>query len=293
MMGDGAEEAPDDIGGMIQDDPVVVSDVVAETDWNRLWQALRARRGSSRRDSAFWDDRASSFAEGSAETEYADAFISLVQPEADWTILDMGCGSGTLAVPLSKRVSSVTAVDFSQGMIDVVRARCAEENISTIATIRASWEDDWAGCGIGVHDVAIASRSMVADDMATSILKLAGAARKRVYIVTIVGDGPYDRTLFDALGKDLRRNPDYIYTVNLLYRMGICANVGFITEHRQRVYADIDAAAAGVRWMVGDLGSDKRGKLLGYLQNGRSREDGPLHHVFDIKWAVISWDKER
>jgi 2-polyprenyl-3-methyl-5-hydroxy-6-metoxy-1,4-benzoquinol methylase len=104
----------------------------------------------------FWDGRASSFAEGAIETEYADAFLALMRPEPHWSILDMGCGSGTLAVSRARMVSAVTAVDLSAGMLDVVRARCAAETIPNVDTVPASWDYDWLGKGIDIHDVAIA-----------------------------------------------------------------------------------------------------------------------------------------
>lgn len=265
---------------------------VREIDWNLVWQSLRTRRGSGTRDAAFWDGRASSFAEGASETEYADAFLALMKPEARWTVLDMGCGSGTLAVPLARIVSAVTAVDFSAGMLDVTRARCDAEGLSNLKMVQASWEEDWTAKGIGIHDVAIASRSMVAEDMRTSITKLDSVARKRVYITTIVGDGPYDRCLFDAIGRPLAGNPDYIYTYNLLYQMGIRANVGFITEKRSRAYDDIDRAAKGLYWMVGDLSLEEKEKLAGYLRNGDDTAVGIFHHLTEITWAVIWWEKQ-
>ncbi len=264
-----------------------------EIDWNHVWRSLRSRGGSGKRDVGFWDGRASSFAQGADETEYADAFLALMNPEAQWTVLDMGCGSGTLAVPLARVVSTVTAVDFSAGMIDVVRARCKAEGLSNVKTMQASWEDDWTVKGVGVHDVALASRSMVADDLRTSISKLSDAARKRVYIATIVGDGPYDRLLFDAIGRPLKRSPDYIYTYNLLYQMGICANVGFVREKRVRTYNDIEQAAEALHWMVGELSSEEKERLALYLRQRDDLNANVLRHRTEITWAVIWWEKQK
>ncbi len=60
----------------------------------------------------FWDGRASEFSEYATSTGYAERFIALMDIDPYWTVLDMACGGGTLAVPLSQRVKSVTAVDF-------------------------------------------------------------------------------------------------------------------------------------------------------------------------------------
>ncbi len=265
---------------------------VRSVDWNRAWQYLRTRKGSPTRDSLFWDGRASSFREGASESEYVDGFLAIMEPRPEWTVLDMGCGSGTLAIPLARRVSSVTAVDFSPGMLEVVRNRCAAEGVGNVTTLQASWDDDWTAKDIGVHDVAIASRSMVGRDLKASITKLDGVARKGVYIATIVGDGPYDRRLFEAIGRPLHRGPDYIYNYNLLYQMGIPANVGFIKERRQRAYESIDHAAEALRWMVGNLTADEKERLAAYLQSGAAAQEGrgSFTHTTDILWAVIWWD---
>ncbi len=266
---------------------------VKAVDWNRVWRVQCARRSFPKRDTRFWDGRANSFAKAASETGYAERFLAILSPEAPWTVLDMGCGSGTLAVPLAKRVSSVTAVDLSREMLAVVRERCAAEGVTNVTTIHGRWEDDWEKLGIGIYDVAIASRSMVSDDLRASILKLAAVARKRVYIVTIVGDGPYDRRLFDAIGRPLQAGPDYIYPYNMLYQMGILANVGFIEETRSRAYRDPKEALASMQWMFDKLNSGEEEKLNAYLREHLVVRPDSCRLSYDtvIRWAVMWWKK--
>ena len=199
-------------------------------DWNEVWKEKQAKRSSSARDCTSWNKRAPSFAKVAAKRGYAEAFLKIVNPKRNWTVFDMACGAGTLAIPFAKHVKAITAVDFSDRMLDILREQCNKSKISNIRIINGSWGDDWGRAGIGLHDVAIASRSLVVDDLRSAILKLDSFARKRVYISTIVGDGPHDRHIFDAVGRKLNTGPDYIYNCNLLYQMGICANVDFITE---------------------------------------------------------------
>jgi SAM-dependent methyltransferase len=267
---------------------------VKAVDWNRVWRALHAKSRSSKRDSHFWDKRAPSFAKAVSETDYADQFLAIVKPEAHWTVLDMGCGSGTLAVPLAKRVSSVTAVDFSGEMLAVVRDRCEAEGIRNITTIHGRWEDDWEKFGIDGYDVAIASRSLAVDDLHAAILKLNAVARKRVCIVTVVGDGPHDRRLFDAVGRPLNVGPDYIYNYNMLYQMGICANVAFIEERRNRTYDSPEEAAESMHWMFDELNPHEEEKLAAYLKEHLVYRSGSWRLSYDkrILWAVIWWEKE-
>ncbi len=280
-------------GGSVtsKDEPIDVKTV----DWNLAWQTRQASRSFSRRDARFWDKRAASFSKAASETEYADRFLSIMEPERCWTVLDMGCGSGTLAVPLAACVAQVTAVDFSAEMLSLVRARCAAGAIDNVTTLQGQWEDDWAELGIGTYDAAIASRSMVADDLKGSILKLDRAARRRVYVVTIVGDGPYERRLFEAIGRPLHLEPDYIYDYNLLYQMGIFANVTFINEKRRKAYESPEEAARRMEWMFNGLNNEEQKRLNAHLETYLVRgPDGKwrLPYECGIRWAVIWWEKE-
>ncbi|OPY68495.1 MAG: Mg-protoporphyrin IX methyl transferase [Syntrophorhabdaceae bacterium PtaU1.Bin034] len=262
-------------------------------DWNRVWKERRAQASVPKRNVSFWDGRAVSFEKAASETDYADRFLSIINPMGHWTVLDMGCGSGTLAIPLAKRVKMVTAVDISPRMLSVVDERCKAEGVSNIVTIEGRWEDDWKDLGIRSCDLAVASRSMVVDDLRGAILKLSGVARRRVCIVTIVGDGPYDRRLFDAIGRPLDLGPDYIYTYNLLYQMGIHANVTFIDEKRNRMYKSCEEAVAAVEWMLGKRSCREEKRLRAYLMDYLVPINGHwgLSYERVVRWAAIWWDK--
>jgi SAM-dependent methyltransferase len=267
---------------------------VKAIDWNRVWRSRNAGRTSHGRDERFWDGRASSFAKAASETQYAGRLLEIMKPEKDWTVLDMGCGSGVLAVPLAKSVFSVTAVDLSGEMLAILRERCEDEGIENVTTIRGRWEDDWQELGIGAHDVALASRSMVADDLAASVLKLQAAARKRVYVATIVGDGPYDRRIFEAIGRPLDLGPDYIYNYNMLYGMDILANVAFIDETRNRTYGSPEEAFLGMQWMFFDgLSGEEEEKLRAYIKENLVFRDERWGFSYNkaVRWAVMWWDK--
>jgi SAM-dependent methyltransferase len=43
----------------------------------------------------------------------------------------MGCGAGTLAIPFAERVRSVTAVDFSETMIELLTEESTKRGLQT------------------------------------------------------------------------------------------------------------------------------------------------------------------
>ena len=115
-------------------------------------------------DLEFWEKRSSSFAQHAGKTHYPNEFLKLMRIAPDHTVLDMGCGGGALAIPLAAKVKKVTAVDFSPNMLAIVGDICRERNITNIETILGEWDSDWASLGIGKYDIAIASRSLHAED---------------------------------------------------------------------------------------------------------------------------------
>ncbi|NTU43683.1 MAG: class I SAM-dependent methyltransferase, partial [Nitrospirales bacterium] len=189
-----------------------------QIDWNRLWMDARTERTKKWDGKAFWNKRAPSFAKHATESGYAKDFLAIMRPEPHWTVLDVGCAAGTLAIPLSCKVQAITAMDISDVMLEMLSERCRDQGIGNIRTLKGGWEDDWDALGVEEHDVAIASRSLIVNDLRTAITKLNNAARKRVILSSMVGDGPFDRRIYEAVGRDLNRGPDYIYVYNLLHQ---------------------------------------------------------------------------
>ena len=266
---------------------------VREVDWNQAWKEGRTDSPPHGQDEKSWNKRAPSYSKAASETQYAETLFDIMKPQAHWQVLDMACGGGTLAVPLAKRVQMVTAVDFSPHMLAILNGRCRTEGIENIRTIQGRWDDDWQALGIGRHDVAIVSRALVAEDLQGSLLKLDGIAREQVYIITTVGDGPYDRRMFEAIGRPLPYRPDYIYPYNLLYQMGIFAEVSFIENPQNNTFASPNEAFDAVLWMFDGLSSREAELLRSYLKENLVCRDGrwSLSYNQVTRWAVIWWKK--
>lgn len=261
-------------------------------DWNAAWSAGRERTKKRWDGRAFWNTRAPSFAAHGRESGYAEKALSILQPKPDWTVLDVGCGAGTLAVPLAAKVASVTAMDISDGMLGLLRQRCAELRIANVQPVLGGWEDDWRTLGVGTHDVALASRSLFAGSLAAAVRKLSDIARKRVVIVSLVGDGPYDRTIFDAVGRPLFRGPDFRIVTNYLVQQGLFPSLSFICEVEDKTYANLDDAVENTRWMLDAMTAEEEARLRAHLEKRCvPRASGialPTPRV--TRWAAISWD---
>jgi SAM-dependent methyltransferase len=271
-------------------------------DWEQVWQQAYRRRKTDRNDREFWNKRAPSFAEHVKESPYVTDFLKIMAPEPHWSVLDVGCGAGTLALPLAAMVTRVTAIDFSEVMIDILVDRCRKEVITNVSLHILGWQDDWDAAGIEKHDVVIASRSLVVEDLRAAITKLASKARHRVIISSLVGDGPFDRKIFEAIGRPLDRGPDYICVYNLLYQMGILADVAFVGNtanekvfpELNKVYSNIEEAVRGYHWMIDDMTIEEEARLCIFLEKHLMKRDGGycLSYHHPVRWAIISWNKQ-
>jgi SAM-dependent methyltransferase len=263
-------------------------------DWNAVWRQILIEKKAPARDPEFWDKRAPSFAKHASASNYIDQFLAIMKPQTHWSVLDVGCAAGTLAVPLAPSVKHITAMDPSTAMRALLKKRCDQAAIDNIAIVDGRWEDDWDELGIGMHDVAIASRSLMVEDLQAAILKLQRHATHRIYISTLVGDGPRDRRIIEAVGRTFQPGPDYSVAFNLLRQMDIFANLTFICSRNEKSYEDAADALNSLRWMVQDMTAAEEKKLADYLRRTLVREESrwklPYRRV--VRWAVLWWDKQ-
>ena len=265
-----------------------------DIDWNEVWRTLQAERHAIRRDPKFWNKRAPEFTRRAEASGYIGRFMAILNPQPDWTVLDIGCAAGTLAVPLAPMVNRITAMDPSEAMLDLLEKRRQKQGFTNIDIVKGKWEDDWDALGIGIHDVAVASRSLVVEDLRGAILKLMRYAARRVYISTLVDDGPYDRRIVEAAGRAFYPGADYIVVYNLLRQMGIHADVTFICNRKDKSYSDVEDALNAMRWMVHDMTPAEESKLRNYLCENLVRENGrwKMPGGRTVRWAVLWWDRE-
>lgn len=266
-----------------------------EIDWNGLWQEARRAKSWKKKQPTDWDKRAAGFAARNIDSPYVARFLDKIPLDPTWSVLDVGCGPGTLSLPLAQEVRRVTAIDFSAAMLAELRQRAEAMGVTNLTTIQAAWEDDWEALRIAPHDVAIASRSLSVDDLEGALTKLDCWASKAVFISDGVGAGAFDPDLFAAIGRPFTPGPDYIYTVNLLYTMGIHARVDFITLESTRRYATPEEAIQSHAWMVDNLTPTESERLAEYVEKRlrRSADGGwEFRRRVAPQWALLWWRKE-
>lgn len=275
-------------------------------NWGEAWKARQQHRRAAD-DPAIWDQRARHF-RPHATHPYSTAFLEHAGVLPGETVLDMGCGAGSLAIPLAHNGALVLACDFSHAMLDTLR-ECAEEaSLSQQISCRhLAWEDDWEACGIARKsvDVAIASRSIATTDLQAALFKLDQTARRRCCTTLVVGPSPrYDARVMEGIGIDVTPSNDFIYAFNMLIELGRLPEVSYIVSPRLDTFDSLDEAVADYSRMLDDAHAHKLPELRSYLADhlldnphagepgGKGKPQGALRldHERTVTWAFISWN---
>jgi SAM-dependent methyltransferase len=223
-------------------------------DWNELWKAIHAsspeHAARDRDPAAVWDKRAAAYRRATrGEKGATEQELAVLDLRPEDTVLDVGAGTGRLAVPIARIVAHVTALDPSGGMLSILREQMAAAGLTNYSTVTMRWEDAIIGQDIEPHDVVIAAFSLGFYDLAAALEKLDAAALRAVYLFWHAGEwrGPGEMALYRAvLGEEaaMRKGyPDYIYPVNILHDAGIYPNVRIYHAGKDTVYESVEEAA--------------------------------------------------
>lgn len=278
------------------------------TDWNEEWKALqKARRNPD--DPRFWDQRAKHFRPRETHP-YARAFIELAALEPGERVLDMGCGGGTLAIPLARGGHPVVACDFSSAMLDALAEGCAYYQVEHLVEPHLlAWDEDWERAGIAPRsvDVAFASRSIATADLEAALVKLDRTARRRCCITLVTGASPrVDTTVMAAIGASVTESRDYIYAFNILVGLGRYPEVRYIASPRRDTFDSLEDGIADFARMLEGGNEGRIDELAAYLsahmvenphagepgEKGRPQGRYTLDHNRIVRWAFIAWETE-
>jgi len=206
--------------------------------WANAWQDAGKAADRLRPDpklwQEYWDCMSGRYAEHSKANEavHQNIINDLMTQgaiRAGDTLIDIGCGPGTYALPLAARQVKVTGLDTSQGMLttlyDYAYKAALQDNIS----IRlADWHDI---ASTAAYDIAFAAKSPAINSY-DSLIKMNKVARRACCLIGFAGkhDISLRRLLWERLLKRPAPGPsfDIIYPLNILYQEGYRPNLNFV-----------------------------------------------------------------
>lgn len=232
-----------------------------------------------------WDERADAIRPRTDVSGYAQDFIARMDFDDARTLLDVGCGAGTLALAVAGRLDRVIALDYSSGMLRALEDGARMQGVRNVQPMLRAWEDDWSD--VPVCDLAVASRSTMVPDMAAALAKLHAHARLRVYL-THVADGHFlDPAIQQATGRVRPPGPGCLYILNILRGMGIYPRLDYIAvPGALQGAADFDDYARRVARSMGGLDDAERQRLRVWYDAATPAERAGA----PLRWAFIWWD---
>lgn len=258
-------------------------------DWNKVWKDTLEKQLALNRNvdcSSIWHGEKNArqfwrmFQDDKARA-VTEKRIKDLKLSPDSRVLDIGSGPGTLAIPIARQVAHVTAVEPSDGMMNVMQENIKEYGIENIDTVHKDWEAVDVRSDLSApYDVVFASYSLGMKDIRASIRKMMDASSKYIYLYWFAGETSWDihsRKLWPSLhGCEYQPAPKCDVLYNVLYDMEIYPNVSvFPFEHIHR-YANFEEAVEDFKSYYNVTSDSQETVLRDYLEGILEPDNGNL-----------------
>lgn len=233
-----------------------------------------------------WDARAAELGAKPLGGSYANAFVSRLDLSDCHTLLDVGCGPGTIGLLLCDRMEHVYGLDHSPAMLEQLVRRAAELGADNVTSIRRAWEEPWHD--VPRCDIVVASRAGLVADLDDALAKLNAHARRRVYMTQLAGGHFLDPEIDALLERPGIGLPDHIYALNQLHARGIYATLDYIeTPSRLAGAESADAFVQRATRILGELSNEEASRLAAWYARDpeRGRRGGA-----PMRWAMLGWE---
>ncbi len=72
------------------------------------------------------------------DAEYRE-ILDLIDPQPDWTLMDIGAGTGTFAIAAAGRCAEVYAVDVSEAMLEIAAEKASDAGVANMRFLRGGF----------------------------------------------------------------------------------------------------------------------------------------------------------
>jgi len=267
--------------------------------WNKQHEMANRQRQIWDEGKSFWEDpqNISRFVDrliGSDRSRIENQIAAMQIPRGS-TVLDIGAGPGTLAVPLALAGCDVTVVEPSAGMRAAMREYREMTGAPEIREIPSRWEDA-DPAEVGKHDVVVASFSLALDDIGPSLLKMDSAAKRSVHLFWFLTPPTWTAANFKLWpklhGNEYTAEPTADLLWNCLCQLGIYSHV--LVEHVEKGQcypAEEEAVADYCRRLY--VRDDRQREIVASFVHERVVQTQAGFWIPGVsKTAHIRWEKE-
>lgn len=225
------------------------------------WRELEKHNDWGVRDkddatAAMWNEGADVWEKRSAEElEFAKKQVDALAITKEDRVLDVCCGTGPLTMNLCRKAAWVTAFDFNEKMLDYVRKKAAEKEVSNISYLQGNFNTIEPGKDFEAADIAVTRHSPAQGN----ILKFSRFATKYCYSLAQIrradDDFPLPRRKGGFWCRSANGNDNYAerpdarkyglnITFNLLYESGTNPELFYVEDRKMVTGATYEELAA-------------------------------------------------
>jgi SAM-dependent methyltransferase len=269
--------------------------------WRGRWSQQRlACLAVSKKDSpdSFWNDRkriSEHFIRNlDSWRKEAEDRIAVMRVRDGSRVLDIGAGTGTLAVPLAAHGCDVVAVEPAEAMREALDIYARQQQVRPITVIPKRWEDVEPEELGAPFDVVFASYSLMITDIGPALAKMQAVCEGRVHLFWFLTQ-PYTALLNMALwpkvhGSEFPGEPTADCLWEVLYEMGIYTNLAVEASCEPAYFPTTGDAAKDFCKRLDCTTLEQEQAVRDYCENSLARTDKGYRVAGEALGAHIWWD---
>ena len=268
---------------------------IKDIDWENMWKTQAGHiLHTGEEAAAFWDKRSETYEKNVSQSTYTDELARRLQLSPDYSVLDVGGGSGLMSVPIAQKVRHVTVLDISNGMLNLLRSKTESQGISNISLINKNWYEIDVKSEIEPHDIVLASRFLpMGNKLRASLENMTAVANKYCYITWRAQSfDSIDAESCRLLGKKYTPYPEYPVISNCLYQIGIKADIEIFESRSNTYFRDLDEAVGFYSKNSIDDDTDKE-NYKAFIESLLDKKNDGYYRESSTKWVLISWKIEK
>lgn len=249
----------------------------------------------------FWNKRSENYSrniEKDQRKKRTDEILEFLEeagfsPEGS-RVLDIGCGPGTLSLPLARLGAEVTALDISSGMLNKLKDAVKKESLPVDVIECSWWTADIDGLGFrNKFDLVIASMTPGIRDVENFDMMMA-CSKNLCYYSNFLRRGEdkaYRDIRSSILGEKSENNMNgIIYPFMYLYLSGYRPSVRINHSEWKEEINWKEAADQAIEFIGRgrDFDDETKEKIMGYYQN--ASPDGIYRSESDVYTGMMVWE---
>lgn len=257
---------------------------------------------------AFWNSRgrARRYAAAVAATGGKDPFLTRLRRSVDRrsTVVDVGAGTGRIALALAPKAREVVAVDPSSAMLGILEREARRRDLANVRCIEGRWQDVELGSegdagvtddSVPPADVLICSYVLtLVDDPRPFVERMDAACRGRafLYVHGLGTDALLDPFWRHFHGRPRKPLPTYLDAAAIVREIGAEPDIEVVEQPAMARFTSLSQAVKAYRetFVLPDT-PEVRTELRALLRPWLVEDDGMLRPpIRTVPAAIVSWE---